>query len=166
VLAHVSSTTRLHDDASNGASTERDAGSGGSVERTESVQSSDAGSHKGVRADTNEGSRTRIYYFGPSTVTVSRIREMTNHAYLTNDITHVLEEETIPKPNADEAVLFEEFFTVGLRMPLHPVLQDILLKFQVQLHQLTPNTIVHLLTYVWAVASFECIPSIDGFARS
>jgi hypothetical protein len=33
------------------------------------------------------------------------------------------------------------FFTAGLRMPLHPDLTDILLKFQVQLHRLTPNAI-------------------------
>jgi tRNA A37 threonylcarbamoyladenosine synthetase subunit TsaC/SUA5/YrdC len=35
------------------------------------------------------------------------------------------------QPNLDEAVVFEEFFTAGLRMPLHPVLADILQKFQV-----------------------------------
>jgi hypothetical protein len=25
-------------------------------------------------------------------------------------------------PNVDEAIVFEEFFSAGLRMPLHPVL--------------------------------------------
>jgi hypothetical protein len=28
-------------------------------------------------------------------------------------------EETVAEPAADEAVIFEEFFTVGLRMPPH-----------------------------------------------
>jgi hypothetical protein len=37
-------------------------------------------------------------------------------------------------------------------MPPHPALTDILLKFQVQLHQLTPNAIVLLSKYFWVVA--------------
>jgi hypothetical protein len=57
------------------------------------------------------------------------------------------------------------FFTAGLRMPPHPVLSDILLKFQVQLHQLTPNTIGQLSKYNWAVASFDGVPSADGFSK-
>jgi tRNA A37 threonylcarbamoyladenosine synthetase subunit TsaC/SUA5/YrdC len=51
-------------------------------------------------------------------------------------------QETILEPHLDEVVVFEEFFTAGLRMPPHPVLADILLKFQIQIHQLTPNAIV------------------------
>jgi hypothetical protein len=35
------------------------------------------------------------------------------------------EEETMPEPRADEVVLFEEFFTAGLRMPSHLVLAAI-----------------------------------------
>jgi hypothetical protein len=70
------------------------------------------------------------------------------------------------EPNADEAVVFEEFFTGGLRMPPHPVLANILLKFQVQIHQLTPNVIVQLSKYIWAVTSFGGAPSAEGFAKS
>jgi hypothetical protein len=33
----------------------------------------------------------------------------------------------VPRP--DEAVVFEDFFTTGLRMPPHTVLMDILCKF-------------------------------------
>jgi hypothetical protein len=51
-------------------------------------------------------------------------------------------EETMPEPRDDDVVLFEEFFTAGLRMPLHPVLAAILLKYQIQIHQLTLNAIV------------------------
>jgi hypothetical protein len=39
-------------------------------------------------------------------------------------------------------------------MPLHPALADILLHFQVQLNQLTPNAIAQLSKYFWAVGSF------------
>jgi hypothetical protein len=50
-------------------------------------------------------------------------------------------EETIPEPNDDEVIVFEEFFAVGLRMLPHPALKEILLKYRLQLHQLTPNPI-------------------------
>jgi hypothetical protein len=74
-------------------------------------------------------------------------------------------EEIVPEPNSDEAVVFEEFFTVGLWMLPHRVLTEILLKFWVQLHQLTPNTIVQMSKYFWAVLSFGGEPSSDGFAK-
>jgi hypothetical protein len=61
--------------------------------------------------------------------------------------------------------VFKEFFIAGSRMPPHPVLAGILLKFQLQLHQLTPNTIAHVSKYVWAVVSLGGIPSTDGFAK-
>jgi hypothetical protein len=57
------------------------------------------------------------------------------------------------------------FFTTGLRMPPHPIMSDILLKFQVQLHQLTPNAIGQLSKYIWAVAGFGGMPSTNGFAK-
>jgi hypothetical protein len=64
-----------------------------------------------------------------------------------------------------EAVVFEEFFSAGLRMPPHPMLADILLKFQVQIHQLTPNAIVQLSKYNWAAPSFGGIPTAEGFTK-
>jgi hypothetical protein len=50
-------------------------------------------------------------------------------------------------------------------MPPHPVLFDILLRFQVQLHRLTPNAIVQLSKYIWAVTSFGAVPFADGFTK-
>jgi hypothetical protein len=50
-------------------------------------------------------------------------------------------------------------------MPPHPVLIEILLKYQVQLHQLTLNAIAQLSKYFWAVLSFGGELSSDGFAK-
>jgi hypothetical protein len=79
-------------------------------------------------------------------------------------------EETILEPEDDEAIVFKEFFSVGLRMPLHPVLAHILLvhillKFQVQPRHLTPNAIAQLSKYFWVVTSFGSIHSTDGFTK-
>jgi hypothetical protein len=66
---------------------------------------------------------------------------------------------------ADETVVFEEFFTARLRMPPQPVLTDILHKFCVQLHQLTPNAIAQLSKCFWVVLSFGGMPTSDGFTK-
>jgi hypothetical protein len=46
-----------------------------------------------------------------------------------------------------EAVVFEVFFIARLQMPPQPALTDILLKFRVQLHQLTPNAFTQFSKY-------------------
>jgi hypothetical protein len=65
----------------------------------------------------------------------------------------------------DEAIVFEEFFVAGLRMPPHPTLADFLQKFQVQLQQLMPNAVAQLVKYFWAVGSFGGIPSGNAFTK-
>jgi hypothetical protein len=44
------------------------------------------------------------------------------------------EKEVNREPATDKANVFEEFFVVGHRMPSHPVLTNILVKFHVQPH--------------------------------
>jgi hypothetical protein len=48
---------------------------------------------------------------------------------------------------------------------LHPVLADILLKFQAQLHQLTPNAITQLSKYFCTIGSLEGVPSGNVFVK-
>jgi hypothetical protein len=50
-------------------------------------------------------------------------------------------------------------------MPPHPALADILLKFQVQLHQLTPNAVTQLSKCFWVIGSFRGVPSSEAFAK-
>jgi hypothetical protein len=160
-IAHAKGTTHPRDDVpvqeGEGAAVERGAsgeshGNTGSVEGSRSVRMSDVGSQSSCN-------------FGPSTITVSRIREMTEQRCFAEGGARASGEENIPEPEDDETILFEEFFTTGFRMPPHPVIADILLKFQVQLHQLTPNEIAQLSKYCWVVTSFQGVPSADGFTK-
>jgi hypothetical protein len=59
-----------------------------------------------------ESSRSHSLYFGPSTVTVSLICRMVDNGCFTNGMGHEPGEETVSEPHDDEAVLFEEFFTL------------------------------------------------------
>jgi hypothetical protein len=61
--------------------------------------------------------------------------------------------------------VFEEFFATGLRMSPHSALTEILIKFWVQLHQLTLKAFAQLSKYFWAVMSFGGEPNSDGFVK-
>jgi hypothetical protein len=74
-------------------------------------------------------------------------------------------EETIPKPKNDEVVVFKSFFKAGLRFPLHGMIAEVLEKFGIYLHQLTPNAIVRLSVYIWALRSQGVEPLADAFCR-
>jgi hypothetical protein len=74
-------------------------------------------------------------------------------------------EETTLDPGDDEAVIFEDFFVPGLRMPPHPVPADILLMFQAQLYHLTPNVMAQLSKYFCTISIFGGFLTVDAFAK-
>jgi hypothetical protein len=113
----------------------------------------------------NQRESTRSDDFGASSVTVGHIRQLESLRYFAKGSAREPGEDIAPVPNDDKVVVFEEFFVMGLRMPPYPVLTEILLKYRVQLHQLTPNAIAQLCKYFWAVLSFGGEPSSDGFAK-
>jgi hypothetical protein len=61
------------------------------------------------------------------------------------------EEETTSKPKDDEVVVFKSFFRAGLRFPLNEIIGEILDNYEIFLHQLTPNAIVRLRIFIWAL---------------
>jgi hypothetical protein len=60
-------------------------------------------------------------------------------------------EETIPEPKDDEVVVFKSFFKAGLRFLLYEMIGEVLDNYEIYLHQLTPNTIVRLSIFIWAL---------------
>jgi hypothetical protein len=105
-MAHVRSTAQYVGGAVSGGSGGE---GGGSEERMESARLSDAGSRSEAGDVSDEGSRSQSFYFGPSTVTVSQIRGMIDNGYFDESMGREPGEETVPKPNANEVVVFEEF---------------------------------------------------------
>jgi hypothetical protein len=65
-----------------------------------------------------------------------------------------------------ELVVFEAFFTASLRLPAHRFVAEVLQRFEVQVHQLTPNAVVALTKYVWAATSYGGQPSVEVFAKN
>jgi hypothetical protein len=62
--------------------------------------------------------------------------------------------ERIPKPPSGYRVMFLAFLLRGLSFPAHEFLRGILFFYGVQLHQLTPNSILHIAWFVTLCESF------------
>jgi hypothetical protein len=52
-----------------------------------------------------------------------------------------------------------------LRFPLHGMIADVLENFEIYLHQLTPNAIVTLSVFIWALRSQGVEPLAKAFCR-
>jgi hypothetical protein len=94
--------------------------------------------------------------FGESTISEGDMPKMMNLGYFSEAKKGLVRfggEEITPKPGKDEVVVFKSFFKAGLRFPLNRMIADVLKKFGIYLHQLTPNVIVRLSVYIWALRS-------------
>jgi hypothetical protein len=85
--------------------------------------------------------------FGVSRISLVRVQDMQQLGYFGNGVGRVLRVEEIPEPEG-EMVVFEAFFTTGLRLPAHRFVVEVLRRYDVQIHQLTHNVVVALAKYV------------------
>lgn len=81
--------------------------------------------------------------FGVSRKSSVRVQDMQRLSYFGGGVARVPGTEEVPEPEG-ELVVFEAFFAAGLRLPAHRFVGEVLRKFNVQIHQLTPNAIVAL----------------------
>jgi hypothetical protein len=89
--------------------------------------------------------------FGKSTINKGDMAKLLKLGYFREDKKELIRfggEEVTPKPEKDEVVVFKSFFKAGLRFPLHEMVADVLERFGIYLHQLTPNAIVRLSVYI------------------
>jgi hypothetical protein len=85
--------------------------------------------------------------FGVSRMSSIRMQDMQQLGYFGGGVAHVTGAEEVPEPEG-ELVVFEAFFAAGLRRPAHRFVGEVLRRFNVQVHQLTPNAMVALSKYV------------------
>jgi hypothetical protein len=107
--------------------------------------------------------------FGRSTVTEDDMPKLIKLGYFSEAKKELIRfggEEITLKPEKDEVVVFKSFFKAGLRFPLNEMIADVLKKFGIYLHQLTPNAIVRLSVYIWALRSQGAEPLAEGFCRA
>jgi hypothetical protein len=74
-------------------------------------------------------------------------------------------EKIVPTPEENEVVIFRSFLKAGLRFPLSNFVMEVLKIFEVYLHQLTPESIIRMGIFVWAVRSQGLEPNAKSFCN-
>jgi hypothetical protein len=106
--------------------------------------------------------------FGKSTVSEADMPMMIKLGYFGEAEKKLIRfggEETTPTPEKDEVVVFRSFFRAGLRFPLNEMIGEVLENYEIYLHQLTPNAIVRLSVFIWALRSQGIDPNAEAFCR-
>lgn len=57
-------------------------------------------------------------------------------------------DELVPAPIEEEQVLHTPFINQGLSLPLHDFMRALLLSYDLQLHHLNPNSILHIACFM------------------
>jgi hypothetical protein len=73
-------------------------------------------------------------------------------------------DRAVPAPEENEVVIYRSFFKAGLRFPLSRFVVEVLKTYQIFLHQITPEAIIIMGIFVWAVRSQGLEPSAKCFS--
>ncbi|RLM74599.1 wall-associated receptor kinase 3-like [Panicum miliaceum] len=103
--------------------------------------------------------------FGSSKVSQKLIDYYVSKGFFMSGDCRPPHDEDIPNPQGGEYVVFHDFFTAWLQFPLDVNFPEILARYNVKMHHLTPNAIIHFSKFFWAVKTFEAPVSVDTFCR-
>jgi hypothetical protein len=101
--------------------------------------------------------------FGKSTIKQSHLDNMRGRYFQDMSIMRADVDKVVPAPEENEVVIFRSFFIAGLRFPLSRFVVEVLKTYQNLLHQITPEAIIRMGIFVWAVRSQGLEPSARCF---
>jgi hypothetical protein len=101
--------------------------------------------------------------FGKSTIRQGHIEAMKGKSYHDVSIVRAGGEDIVSLPEGDEVVVFRSFMKVGLRFPLHKMLVEVLKTFEIYLHQITPEALIRVGVFIWAMRSQGLEPDARCF---
>jgi hypothetical protein len=103
--------------------------------------------------------------FRKSTIKQSQVDAMRGRYFRDMSIVRVGGDNTAPAPEENEVVVYRSFLKAGLRFPLSKFVVEVLKIFQIFLHQITPEAIIRMGIFVWAVRSQGLEPSAKCFCN-
>jgi hypothetical protein len=101
--------------------------------------------------------------FGKSTIKQSHLENMRGRYFRDMSIVRASGDNNVPALEENEVVIYQSFFKAGLRFPLSRFVVEVLKTYQIFLHQLTPEAILRMGVFVWAVRSQGLEPSAKCF---
>jgi hypothetical protein len=103
--------------------------------------------------------------FGKSTIRQGQIEAMKGKYFHDVSIVRAGGEDIVPLPEGDEVVVFRSFMKAGLRFLLHKLLVKVLKKFEIYLHQVTPEALIRVRVFIWAMRSQGLEPDARCFCN-
>jgi hypothetical protein len=104
--------------------------------------------------------------FGKSTIKQSHLDNMRGRYFRDMSVVRAdNEDRTVHVPEENEVVIYRSFFKAGLRFPLNRFVVEVLKIYQIYLHQITPEAIIRMGIFIWAVRSQGLEPSAKGFCN-
>jgi hypothetical protein len=118
----------------------------------------------------NEGAEDRPWWpshtiFGKSTIKQSQIDAMKGRYFHDISIVRAGGDSSAPAPKVDEVVAYRSFMKAGLRFPLNKFLVEVLKTFEIYLHQITPEAIIRMGIFIWAMRSQGLEPNAKCFCN-
>jgi hypothetical protein len=89
--------------------------------------------------------------FGKSTIKQSHLDNMRGRYFWDMSIVRAGGDNNVPAPEEDEVVIYRSFFKAGLWFPLSKFVVEVLKIYQIYLHQITPEAIIRMGIFVWAM---------------
>jgi hypothetical protein len=133
-----------------------------------SKDSSDSESFDAESGSENDDNRTwrpSHVVFWKSTIKHGQIDAMRGRYFHDISIVRAGGENNVPLPEADEVVVYRSFLKAGLRFPLDKLLVEVLKNFKIYLHQLTPEAIIRMAIFIWAMRSQGLEPNAKCFCN-
>jgi hypothetical protein len=101
--------------------------------------------------------------FGKSTINRSHLENMRGRYFRDMSIVRAGGDNNVPAPKENKVVIYRSFLKARLRFPLSRFVVEVLKTYQIFLHQMTPEAILRMGVFVWAVRSQGIEPNVKCF---
>jgi hypothetical protein len=91
--------------------------------------------------------------FGKSSIKQGQIDAMKERYFCDISIVRAGGDSVALAPKVDELVVYRSFMKAGLQFPLSKFLVEVLKTFEIFLHQITPEAIIRMGIFIWAMRS-------------
>jgi hypothetical protein len=81
-------------------------------------------------------------------------RVLKNLGLFNKELMQMSGDESTPRPTSGFRVTFVDFLIRGLSVPVHEFLRGLLFVYEIQLHQLTPNSLFHISIFITLCEGF------------